>query len=159
MILGVTGHRPDKLGGYGPPVRNLLVECCIFALDSYKPDRVITGMALGFDMAVANACTILKIPYVAAVPFEGQESRWPMQSQSEWRSLIAQAQQVVYVCEPGYDNKKMQIRNEWIVDNCTHLMSLHDGSPGGTNNCVKYAKKVGRPTVNIWETWESFRNA
>lgn len=156
MILGVTGHRPNKLGGYTPANQRRLTAFCVFALGSYKPEKVITGMALGLDMAVARACVQLQIPFVAAIPFQGQESQWPEQSQREYCGLLHLAAEVWHVCEPGYENWKMQTRNEWIVDNCTHLMALHDGTAGGTNNCVKYAAKVGRPTVNVWDSWQSW---
>jgi uncharacterized phage-like protein YoqJ len=156
MILGVTGHRPNKLGGYSPAAQDRMHRFAVFVISSYKPSTVIIGLALGWDTAVAKACIDLRVPFIAAVPFEGQETLWPAESRHEYYRVIAHAAKVVYVSPPGFSASKMQIRNEWIVDNCTHLAALHDGSSGGTNNCVKYAKSVKKPTVNLWDSWTTF---
>ena len=47
-------------------------------LERARPDAVISGMALGWDQAVARATADLGIPWVAAITFEGQESKWPL---------------------------------------------------------------------------------
>ncbi len=156
LVLGVTGHRPEKLGGYSASAQDTLVDFSVFALHSYQPAKVITGMALGFDTAVAKAALNLGIPFIAAVPFRGQEKKWAWASQEEYWQLLGLAESVVYVCSDGFSVNKMQIRNEWIVDNCTHLMSLYDGSSGGTKNCIDYANKVKKPTVNVWDCYVSF---
>lgn len=36
-----------------------------------------------------------------------------------------------------------------MVDRCDRLIAVWDGSNGGTGNCVKYAKEVGKPIVVI----------
>lgn len=154
MILAGTGHRPDKLGGYGAESRDRLVALAHAAIRKYNPARVITGMALGWDMALAHAAYSLDVPYTAAIPFEGQESRWPPLSQQNWRFYVENADSVIHVSDPGYAAWKMQRRNEWMVDNATHVLALWNGTPGGTANCVAYAHKVGRPVINIWPSWE-----
>jgi uncharacterized phage-like protein YoqJ len=47
----------------------------------------------------------------------------------------------------------MQKRNEYIVDNSSLLLSLWDGTSGGTKNCLDYAKKKEIPWENIWDAW------
>ena len=37
-----------------------------------------------------------------------------------------------------------------MVDNCTHVLAMWDGSEGGTANCVKYAQAVNKPIINLW---------
>jgi len=76
MILSGTGHRPDKLGGYSDSAFDNLVKIAEDYLKESKPDKVISGMALGWDQALAEACVNLNIPFIAAVPFKGQESKW-----------------------------------------------------------------------------------
>lgn len=151
MILGVTGHRPDKLGGYGDDASLLLEATAVKALKFFQPESVITGMALGWDIAIAKACRELGIPYVAAVPFRGQESRWPPKSQEIYRTYLAKAASIVYVCEDGYAAWKMQVRNKYIVDNSDTLLSLWNGDvSGGTFNCLKYARVCDKPMYNAW---------
>lgn len=55
MILAVTGHRPDKIGGYdrNNPLRKKLLVKIDATLARLKPERVLTGMALGVDQDVA----------------------------------------------------------------------------------------------------------
>lgn len=151
MIIAGTGHRPDKLGGYGHKPLVHLVNLAEDWLEENKPEKVISGMALGWDYALACAAFNLDIPIIAAVPFKGQESRWPDESQRNYRALLKECEQVVYVCEDGYAVWKMQKRNEWMVDNCDVVLAMWNGSPGGTANCVRYAEKAGKPIVNLWE--------
>jgi uncharacterized phage-like protein YoqJ len=50
----------------------------------------------------------------------------------------------------------MQKRNEMMVDDCNLLLTLWDGSDGGTANCLGYARRK-RPdleTVNLWDSWQ-----
>lgn len=153
MIISGTGHRPDKLGGYSDDV---LVKLKTLAIDLIPEDttKIITGMALGWDTALALAAIWRHIPFVAAVPFLGQEKMWPKESQTRYHNLLGAAEDVVYVCDQGYAPWKMQIRNEYMVDHCDTVLALWDGSAGGTSNCVKYAEKKGKPIINIWKHWE-----
>lgn len=155
MIICGTGHRPDKLGGYGPEATIKLIDLAKDWLGVHLPASVISGMALGWDSALAEAACQLEIPWTAAIPFEGQESRWPKQSQDIYKKTLMFAEKVVYVSEPGYAVWKMQKRNEWMVDNSDLVLALWDGSDGGTANCVRYANKVGKEVVNLWETYDS----
>jgi uncharacterized phage-like protein YoqJ len=153
MILAATGHRPNKLGGYGVAVELQLFKLAKLHLAGAKPRGVISGMALGWDTSWAEAALGLGLPLCAAVPFEGQEKRWPSHSQEKYAYLCMMATKVVYVCEPGYAAWKMQKRNEWMVDHCDELVALWDGSDGGTANCVRYAERVGKPVRNLWSEW------
>lgn len=156
FVLAATGHRPDKLGGYAPDVLERLTDLARASLVELNPDEVIVGMALGWDTAVALAAIDLAIPFIAAVPFAGQERMWPKESQDRFHSILKQAKEVVIVSPGGYSPWKMQVRNEWMVDRCTKLLSLWNGTMGGTKNCVDYALRNGKPTVNVWSSWETY---
>jgi len=109
-------------------------------------------MALGWDQALAQAAVDMKIPFDAAVPFVGQESRWPAESAKRYRSLLSQARNVTVVCDGGYAAWKLQRRNIWMVDHCDAVLALWNGSDGGTANCVRYADGK-RPVINVWNEW------
>lgn len=149
-ICAATGHRPDKLGGYGESAFYRLVALArlYFSLD--EPSEAISGMALGWDQAFAMAAWELGIPFIAAVPFEGQESKWPGVSRTMYLGLLAKASRIEIICPGDYSPAKMQTRNEWMVDRSTELTALWNGSEGGTANCLNYANKVGRKVVNLW---------
>lgn len=155
QVIAATGHRPDKLGGYNKLVdRNILIVATMH-LKLNMPRVVISGMALGWDQAVAEAAINLKIPFVAALPFAGQEGKWPGIAKKRYRDLLQQAERVDVV-SPGYfEHWKMQKRNEWMVDHCTELMALWDGSyHGGTAHCLDYATRRGVPFVNLWDNYQ-----
>ena len=154
MIICGTGHRPDKLGGYGMAAGVKLVNLAVDWLEENKPTKVISGMALGWDYALAAAAFDLDIPFIAAVPFKGQEKMWPKLSQDNYNVLLRAADEVIYVCEEGYAPWKMQVRNQWMVDNCDTVLALWDGKAGGTGNCIAYAKKVGKPIINLWDRYK-----
>lgn len=151
MILSATGHRPDKLGGYGKSVFDALVWQAQMALAEIKPSSVISGMALGWDQAFAQAAINANIPFVAAVPFSGQEGKWPSASQDTYKIILSKAQQVVIVSRGGYAAYKMQVRNCWLVDNSDAVLALWNGTAGGTANCIAYAKSQNKRIINIWD--------
>lgn len=154
MIICGTGHRPDKLGGYSKEVHDKLVLVARDAIKELKPSRVISGMALGWDQALMEAAQRLAYPTTAAIPFKGQERAWPRLSQLKYQELLDGAMDIVYVCEEGYAPWKMQKRNEWMVDNSHLVLALWDGSSGGTLNCIRYADKMGKKILNVWEKYD-----
>ena len=155
-VLAGTGHRPDKLGGYGADVSTRLVDLARAALMKYRPSKVVSGMALGWDTALALAAIELGIPLTAAVPFEGQERTWRPEQQQLFRAILARATEVVVVSPGGYAVWKMQVRNEWMVDRATGVLALWHGSGGGTGNCIEYARGRQVEIVNLWSTWERY---
>ena len=156
MILTATGHRPDKLGGYGDrrAFKNLmwLAES---AVERLQPEAVICGMAQGWDTAVAAAALLKGIPLIAAIPFRNQESRWPEASKERYRLMLKMASSIKIISVGAYSPEKMQIRNEWMVDNADYLLALFNGSQGGTRNCLLYRRdhKPNMPCENLWPQW------
>lgn len=171
IVLGVTGHRPDKLGGwkYYRPVGQQrlcdLVDAYVRALKTQKDievTEIVTGMAPGFDTGAALAAICLAIPFIAAVPFEGQHDNWKDSDQEMYFELLSQAKSVIYVSPPGYTAEKMLIRNRWIVDNSDRLCALWNsagtGNYSGTGHCVRYADSQHKTIDNLWNSWQKFRD-
>jgi uncharacterized phage-like protein YoqJ len=158
MIYAATGHRPDKLDGYGVMPFLRLTQLAEASLRTLAPTKIISGMALGWDQAIASASSHLKIEWIAAIPFKGQELAWPEASQRIYATILKHASQVIYVCEPGYKASKLQKRNEWMVDNADAILALWNGSPGGTANCIQYAQSKGKPITNVWSSWIKFKD-
>jgi len=153
MILAATGHRPDKLGGYSPDVSSMLRRLAASCIGELRPDQVISGMALGWDIAVAEAALLAGVPLTAAVPCRDQDVRWPPEARERYRRILARASRVHVVSPGAYSPAKMQRRNVWMVDRCDLLLALWDGSRGGTANCLAYADLRGRPYRNAWGLW------
>jgi uncharacterized phage-like protein YoqJ len=152
MKIAVTGHRPDKLGNeydMKGPISKKIYQALDETIQTLKPKQIISGMALGVDMIFANLAINRGIPFIAAIPFEGQESKWPEGSQRVYRKILSYAKQTVIVCPGGYAAWKMQKRNEWMVDRADLVIAVWDGSEGGTHNCVNYAIDKGKDIRRI----------
>lgn len=155
MILSVTGHRPDKLGGYHPKAFEELVRIAKVSLDHLLPEHVITGMAMGWDMAIAKACIEKNIPFTAAVPFKGQESRWQPNDQQRYKYFLARAASIEITSPGNYAPYKMEVRNRWMVDNSDTVLAMYNGDKeGGTANCVNYAIKRQKTLYNAWRLYK-----
>lgn len=152
MIVSFTGHRSDKIGGWQLPNPTYIYVCQQLerVLKELKPEKAVSGMALGADSYAANVCIKLGIPFVAAIPFVGQEKAWPIASQKTYHALLKRASEQVIVSEGGYAAYKMQVRNEWMTDRCDILIAIYNGdTSGGTFNCIQYAKSIDRQIIYI----------
>lgn len=151
MIVSFSGHRPSKIGGYKipNPTYNAICSELEKVLNELKPTRAISGMALGVDTWAAQICIDLKIPFVAAVPFINQEYKWPEASQKIYKALLSKADEIVIVSQGPYAPHKMQIRNQWMVNNCDKLIAVFNGSLGGTYNCVQFAITQNKEIIRI----------
>lgn len=148
MRIAVTGHRPDKLGreyDYQGPYSSFIRQEIKKILQDRNPTQAISGMALGVDTIFAQEALNLQIPLLAAIPFNGQECKWPTASQKLYHEILQNALTTLHVvCDGGYNSAKMQIRNEYMVNNCDVLVAVWNGMQGGTLNCVRYAEKQQR---------------
>lgn len=151
MIVSFTGHRPNKLGGYRTPndIFNYITSELKKILSNLKPEKAISGMALGWDQWAVQVCVDLQIPFIAAVPFIGQEKIWPQTSKDIYYDLLKKAIEQVIVCEGEYAAWKMQKRNEWMVDRSDVVIACFDGTNGGTANCIRYAKEKNKELIII----------
>lgn len=144
MILGITGHRPPLVGGYEIP--NPIYEKVYRALQEkfheLCPHKIISGMALGSDQYAAWAAMELNIPFIAAVPCDGQDSKWPEESRLKFKTLLDAAAEIVVVSPGPYSPEKMHVRDRWIVDHSDALCAVWTGiKQGGTFGTIRYAEK------------------
>jgi uncharacterized phage-like protein YoqJ len=160
MKVAVTGHRPNKLnneydgiGPYSDHIRYHLQE----VISTYTVGvhlgmnlTLISGMALGVDMIWAELAIANNIPFIAAIPCQGQHSVWPQKSKERYLDLIDHPLCTkMYISIGEYSPQKMQLRNKWMVDNCNLLVAVWDGTTGGTKNCYNYAISVNKPVLRI----------
>lgn len=164
LAMAVTGRRPKQLlGGYnlkdGPnAILRVLFEHLIDeALADYEQVVCISGMALGVDTIFALATLKAKelhgerVKLVCAVPFTDQASKWPEKSQRLYSAILQRSDGVVNTSgDKTYKARYMHQRNEWMVDNCDILLAVWEGlEEGGTYECIKYAKRKGKPVYPI----------
>lgn len=142
------------------PVSSALRAVLRGLLSTGRPDEVVSGMALGFDMIWAEEALELEIPVHAAVPFDGQERTWPRASQARYRALLEHPLVTVTICAPGGAtsvNHKFGHRNRWMIDRAKkadegRLVSCWDGTSGGTMNTTLYARDVELPITRVRPT-------
>lgn len=156
MILSVTGHRPDKLGGYRipNPVYNEVIQRLDIALMTLRPDKVITGMALGVDQWVAELCVKNDLPFIAAIPFQNFSTPWPDFSRAHYEYLLSKAERV-HLCSTNttYSPDLLFVRNQWMVDNSDELLAVRrpdlvESRTGGTIGTMDYARRRRR-TIHV----------
>ncbi len=164
-VIACSGHRPMKLGGFSVKARKRLVEYAKFVLGPLEPDRIISGVAQGWDTAIALAANDMGVHWEAAVPFKGQEAVWPEASQEAYRDLLKTAYVIHYVSSPGYSVFKMLERNIFIVKWLANwhqsgadslLLVLWDGEKGGTSHCIEVAGARAISVTNLWDNWKEY---
>lgn len=178
MKIAITSHRPNKLDNdynltsplvlaIKDKITEILHRGYIF--DKSEEVTLITGMALGIDTLFALIAIEFNIPFIAAIPFKGQEARWPRESKLKYYDILLRAKYIylvdedrypswkefeVYTIDPTrYSADKMQKRNIWMVDQLTEpgdtLISVWDKSEGGTANCTRYALNKNKNVIQI----------
>jgi uncharacterized phage-like protein YoqJ len=156
MRIAVTGHRPGKLGDewngigyYSDKIRTYLQKIINEYTQPWNPTLTcISGMALGVDMIWAELAIENDLPFVAAIPCLNQEVKWSERQKQRYHAILNHPNCEKRIITPSpYNHEVMQIRNEWMVDNCNLLVGVWDGSSGGTGNCIAYALKQKRELV------------
>lgn len=139
--VAVTGHRPDKLGGYTAYESHKAIRRHMRDFLEQAPDGelvLLSGGALGIDQFWIEVGLYLELPVIAILPFKGYDSKWPIASQQKYKELLEKCEDVIYIGSE-YSHDLYQKRNEFLVDNSDVLVAYCDGSDSGTKNCIDYA--------------------
>lgn len=164
MILGFTGHRPNRLGGYSSCAKKKLYRFAHRILLRLDDDvTIVQGCALGFDQAIATAAIEQGHKVISMVPFLGFNKNWPVESVFELDGILNQSSEV-RVCitkdvMETIDNIPFALdyRNQMIVKESDTLFALACGAKSGTQNCIDFAIQQQVPVVNLWRDWLSFK--
>lgn len=145
-----TGHREDKLRRSEIEIRQDLKEAISAAIDDGYT-TFITGMAYGVDLWAGELVLEKrkwnrKLKLIAAVPFQGFESRWTDRWRWHYKQVLKRANEIHYICD-GYEADAYQKRNEWMVDRSSRVIAVYNGDGGGTRNTIRYAEKKEVPVI------------
>jgi len=140
-----TGHRPERVRGFEATIINGLRNEILAAIDDGYT-TFITGCSRGVDLWAADIILELRrsnksLRLICAVPFEGFESKWPVDWIKHYQSIRKQADWVEII-SPQYFPDVYQKRNIWMVAHSSRLIAVCDGLPSGTQNTVNYAESV-----------------
>ena len=153
----LTGHRPNKL-----PWRTDELDPRCLALKRKLYDiadalycsgirHFISGMALGCDTYFCEAIIELRdehpdIVLEAAIPFKGQSDLWSEADKSRYNYLVSQCD-FETVLQEEFSKGCMLARDRYMVDNSSVVIAVYNGSKGGTQYTVNYAKKSDREII------------
>lgn len=159
-VCAFTGHRPKsfpwKYNEAAPDcvlLKEVLAEQ-IKALADRGVTDWLSGMAQGVDLWCAQIVLDLRkknpvLKLHCVLPCRGQESKWATSVQKRYRSILAQANEVIYVGQK-YSRDCMLERNRYLVDHSPILLAVCNGSyQSGTGMTVRYAQKLGREVIII----------
>jgi len=160
MICAFSGHRPEKL----PWGQDEQDERCLALkqrLEQSIRDRVLRGadtflcgMARGCDFYFAEAVLKLKgeglpIRLEAVLSCPEQADRWPREDKLRYQQILLECDGV-YLLQEHYTDGCMLRRNRAMIDRCDVLISVWDGSRGGTAASVRYAGYKGVEIEALW---------
>lgn len=149
-----TGHRRITLQE-SLQVRVRLREE-IAALAENGVDTFLAGGARGFDTLAAQEVLRVRaegfpgLHLVLVLPCLGQESLWQEREAAVYRSLLRQADEVIYTGDV-YTRSCMFVRNRYLVDHSAYCLCYlsKEARRGGTAYTVRYAKDEGLWIVNL----------
>lgn len=145
--VAFTGHRTYR-GEACEVLFRALEELCVRGFRTF-----LSGMAVGFDLAAAEAVLSLRtrcpeVRLVAAIPFPGQARHFPHKERARYERVLAAADETE-VLAPAYHRGCYARRNDFLVDHARVLVAWYDGSPGGTRYTVGRALTRDREVVNL----------
>lgn len=154
-----TGHRPEKLpwgddeSAPGCLRLKAAMEDVLASLYGGGLRHFICGMAAGADIYFGEAAAALRqahpdVTLEAAIPFDGQELRWPAAWQRRYARLAEACDQRT-VLHRVYTPQCMMDRNRYMVDRSRVLVAVYNGAPGGTRNTLLYAMRQGLEIVEL----------
>ena len=154
-----TGHRPEKLPwGYNEEdFRCLALKERMWKAVQELYDcgyrHFLCGMAQGCDLyfcetVIALRCLAVGVTVEAVIPHAGQAERWSADQRARYERLLGMCDQK-RVLAPFYDRGCMQRRNRYMVDHASCLLSVYDGSGGGTGYTVGYALQKNMKVMHL----------
>lgn len=145
--IAFTGHRHYR-GEVDAALSALLQRCYE---EGYR--TFLCGMAVGFDLAAAEAVVALRSVYadvrlVAVIPFAGQAQRFSERAQRRYERVVEVADERV-VLSPSFHRGCYQQRNLYMIDRASLLIAWYNGTSGGTEQTYLAAQHRGLRIENL----------
>lgn len=157
--VAFTGYRTAKISSdqqriheiVGDIRRRLSLEISALVQRGYT--TFLSGMAEGFDMLAAEEVIRLQlhnptIKLIAVIPFAQQRQSLGRCDKTRYDNILSHASQQITLADQ-YHISHFFRRNDFLVDNCSHLICYYDGQNGGTRYTIERAHKSKIPITNI----------
>lgn len=159
LTCAFSGHRPEKLA-WGEDETDprcmalkILMERELRQLCQEGCLRYLCGMARGTDLYYLEALCALReefpLTVEAVVPCPSQSEAWTKEQQLRYLRGLSMCDKTT-VLEECYSEGCMLRRNRYMVEHADILLTVFDGSPGGTAATVRYAKARGLRIISLW---------
>ncbi len=159
MVCAFSGHRPEKLP-WGTDESDprcvalkIQMEKEIEALCQQGVRRFLCGMARGADQYFLDILHTLRDRYpihvTAVIPCRGQQKLWPREEQRRYLVALGKCDET-RILEDSYSEGCMLRRNRYMVEHARILMTVYDGSGGGTGSTAAYARARGLKIIALW---------
>lgn len=151
-VMG-TGSRSMRTAPDAQNIFHILQTHILTIFEAHPSLVLISGMAEGWDEAIAKVAIFNKIPFIAAIPnagygeyYWGKNSLLKKDRLSEFRQLLSKAIDVVFVCDTLYVDGVHSnfIRNQWMVNKC-HLALVYNATSSGTRDVVTRLNVAKKP--------------
>lgn len=163
FLMG-TGSRSMLTNPHRVDIYNSLKDWVLAFREQHPGLVLISGMAEGWDEAVAKIGMREGIPYIAAVPNQGYgDYYWRRKTQTgenrihTFNTLLAHAKEVVYVCDTLYVDGVHSnfVRNSWMVDRTNEAVAYMAHSSGTRDAIAKLAaKKIPYTLLDASLMWQ-----
>jgi len=169
LNIGVTGHRPNKLGPgetarLTGEVRRLIAGLRAIVDEASRPPRaaarlrIVSPLAEGADRIVARSGLEYGAELVALLPLAREDYMTDFatdRSRREFLDLLGRAREIVEPArmqQGGNDRTAAYARvGERVVEASDMLIALWDGKSaaggGGTAEVIEWARRKGRPVL------------
>ncbi len=150
MTIAFTGHRNFDHSDLKIPLievikRYITEEETIF----------LSGMAIGFDLAAAEAVISLSrefknIQLICVVPYADQSKFFSESDRARYSGVLESADEVV-ILESEYSKMVFHHRNDYLVESADMIIAYYDrAGKGGTAYTVRRAKQKRVALLNLY---------
>lgn len=155
-----AGHSPNGFPrGYDESDNNCvalkeILTSEIMRLADTGVTHFLSGMSEGMDTWAATIILALReknpmLKLHCILPCRSQADDWSESAKGLYRSILEQADSVVYVSR-DYHNNYMMERNKFMVDHASILLTVRQGlQHSDTTETINYARQIGREIIII----------
>lgn len=159
-ICAFTGHHPSRFPWHYDESNNDCISLKeilaseIMRLADTGVTQFLSGMSEGVDTWSSVIVLALreknqKIKLHCILPCKTQADNWSSTSQALYRSILEQADSIIYVSR-DYHKKCMMEHNKFMVNHADILLAVCRKIPrSGTEATINYAKKMSREIIII----------